>query len=444
MRYQPDRGPALTYSRIFWFWIPLAANWLMMAVEQPVLTGFIARMAEPEKNLASYGIVISVAVVLQSPIYMLMTTGTALSRSGRSYKRLLSFSHLLVGILTALHLLIALTPLYGLLFSGLVGAPEEVVALSRIAFLLVTPWAAAIGYRQLWQGVLIRFRRTWVVLSIIAVRLVVSVIAITIGFVLRLASGVYVALAAYSAGVITSAVYAYIITRIIVGRNFRSVWRVPEQLSWRGLVSFYMPLAATSLIFEAARPIMSVALARLPLPLVSLAVWPVLYSVLFLGRSIAISFQEAVIALLRDERSMNMLRRFGSILTVILLALFVVFAATPLGRVWFERVAGLSPEMAKTAARIFALLAPLPAISALIFCERAFLVTARHTSAITRSVVLELGILVLFLFVFGSLLSSSGAFIAAASYTVSVTTEWGYLRYAGAKAREELRTRFAG
>ena len=91
----------LTYRRIFWFWIPLALMWFLMAVEQPVVTGFIARMADPKINLASYGVVYSVVLIIESPIIMLLSAGTALPRGGRSYRRLVRFSHLLIAGLTA-------------------------------------------------------------------------------------------------------------------------------------------------------------------------------------------------------------------------------------------------------------------------------------------------------------------------------------------------------
>ena len=54
----------LSYRRIFWFWIPLAVMWFMMAVEQPLIAAFVARMPDPELNLAAYGVVFSVALIM--------------------------------------------------------------------------------------------------------------------------------------------------------------------------------------------------------------------------------------------------------------------------------------------------------------------------------------------------------------------------------------------
>ena len=40
----------LTQRQIFWFWVPLAAMWLMMAIEQPSLTAVISRYLRQEKQ----------------------------------------------------------------------------------------------------------------------------------------------------------------------------------------------------------------------------------------------------------------------------------------------------------------------------------------------------------------------------------------------------------
>jgi hypothetical protein len=49
----------VTYKKIFVFWMPLAATWLMMSVEGPFLAAVIARLAEPKYNLAAYGVAFS-------------------------------------------------------------------------------------------------------------------------------------------------------------------------------------------------------------------------------------------------------------------------------------------------------------------------------------------------------------------------------------------------
>lgn len=201
---EPANSGGLTFGRIFWFWMPLALMWGMMAAEQPVVAAFVARMREPELNLASYGVVFALALFVESPVIMLLTAGTALAGDRPSYRRLLVFTHLLAGGLTALHLGIGLTPLLGIIVLRIVGAPYRVFELGRGALLLMIPWTGAIAYRRLWQGVLIRFHRTGVVPVTIATRLAVSAALLALGYGAGM-NGVHAAAAALSAGVVTAA-----------------------------------------------------------------------------------------------------------------------------------------------------------------------------------------------------------------------------------------------
>ena len=66
-----------TASSIFRFWVPLAGQWVMMASEGPFLAALIARMSDPEYNLAAYGVAFAFAILMESPVIMLMSAATA-------------------------------------------------------------------------------------------------------------------------------------------------------------------------------------------------------------------------------------------------------------------------------------------------------------------------------------------------------------------------------
>ena len=431
----------LSYRRIFWFWVPLAAMWFMMAVEQPLIASFIARMPDPELNLAAYGVVFSIALIIESPVIMLLAAGTALSRGPISYRRLLRFSHLLMGGLTALHLLIALTPLFDVIMLRIIGVPVQVAELGRDAFLAITPWSAAVGYRRLWQGVLIRHERTGVVPVTIAIRLAVTAAVLMIGHSLDRYSGLFVGAVAIAGGVIAAAVAAYLFARPVVRHNLNASVQETDPLSWRELYSFYLPLALTSLILLAARPLLTVAISRLPDALDSLAVWPVLLSVSFLGRSISMSFQEVGIAMLQDRSALAMLQRFARTLGAVMLLVFLTFALSPLAAIWFRDVVGLSAALIQMTRLPMLFIAILPAAGALISWKRGILVSAKRTAAITRSVVVNLIVLGGLLVGLGHLLPVNGALIAAIAYAGSVIAEWLYVNIEAAKAQKGM---FAG
>jgi hypothetical protein len=142
----------LTQRHILRLWLPLAAMWLLMSLEQPTLSAVIARLPEPTLNLAAYGLTFALALIVESPVIMFLTLGTALARSRQAYQMLMRFTHIMAWGLTGFHLLLGLSPLYAWILAELVGAPPEVIEPSRIAFLLMAPWSGAIAYRRMWQG----------------------------------------------------------------------------------------------------------------------------------------------------------------------------------------------------------------------------------------------------------------------------------------------------
>ena len=79
----PKEDP-LTFGRIFWFWLPLAAVWLMMGIEPPVVAAGVARLADPKVNLAAFGVSFAMALVLESPVIQLLGAATALVQNGHA------------------------------------------------------------------------------------------------------------------------------------------------------------------------------------------------------------------------------------------------------------------------------------------------------------------------------------------------------------------------
>jgi progressive ankylosis protein len=92
--------------------VPLAAQWIMMALEGPFLAAIIARMGEPAFNLAAYGVAFALAILIESPVIMLMSASTALVDDAESYRRLRNFAHALNAGSTALLLFVLIPPVY--------------------------------------------------------------------------------------------------------------------------------------------------------------------------------------------------------------------------------------------------------------------------------------------------------------------------------------------
>lgn len=385
---------------IFRFWLPMAATWLMMALEGPFLAAVIARLPHASFNLAAYGVAYAFALLVEAPVIMLMSASTALVDSLYNYRRLLVFTYLLVAGVTACQLLLLIPPVFALVMERFLALPAEVVSLTRNALWLLLPWPGAIGYRRLYQGILIRSGRTRLVAIGTLVRLSsMTVTALSLYFLLE-PPGAVVGAAALSMGVAAEAVASRLMARGALATLPSSApeGREGGTLTLPRIAHFYLPLALTSLISLAAHPLLTFFMGRAKAPVESLAVFPVVASLTFLFRSIGLSFQEVAIALLgKDPRNVRSLARFTGWLAVASSGGMALVASTPLASFWFERVSGLAPELAAFAFIPTALLVPVPFTMAVLSLQRALLVTARRTRPISLATGLELlGIAVTF------------------------------------------------
>lgn len=380
--------PLKTVHRTWW---PLAASWLLMAMELPALSAVVARLPDPEINLAAWGgVVFPVSLLIEAPIIMLLAASTALSRDIASYRWLRRFALWAGAVLTLVHILIAFTPLFDFVVVRLIGVPQEIQEAGRLGLKLMTPWSFSIAFRRFNQGALIRFGHPRAVSIGTAIRLLADGSILVAGLLIGSVPGIAVAGAAVSLGVISEAVYSGIRVRPVVRYEVPMAPTVEPPLRMRAFLDFYIPLGMTSLLTLLILPMGSAALSRMPLALSSLAVWPVVSGFIFMLRSMGMAYNEVVVALLDRPGAVASLQRFALFLAGTTTTLLVLLAATPLSTWWFETVSGLSPDLAELARSSvwFALL--LPAFNVYQSWFQGILLNARKTRGITEAIALSL------------------------------------------------------
>ncbi len=84
--------PSISLHQVVSTWWPLAASWMLMGIELPTMSAFIARLPHPEINLAAYGGGgFPIALIVESPIIMLLAASTALCKDWASFVLLRKF-----------------------------------------------------------------------------------------------------------------------------------------------------------------------------------------------------------------------------------------------------------------------------------------------------------------------------------------------------------------
>ena len=137
--------PQISYKKIFRFWVPLAATWLMMSLEGPFLAAVIARLAQPKYNLAAYGIAFSFALIVEAPIIMILSASVALVAGNDSLCKLRRFTYALNSIITAGMVVCLIPPVFYFIAQDLIGLPRDIVRVTYVTCFILLPWPSAIG-----------------------------------------------------------------------------------------------------------------------------------------------------------------------------------------------------------------------------------------------------------------------------------------------------------
>ncbi|MCF8262822.1 MAG: hypothetical protein K9J12_18730 [Melioribacteraceae bacterium] len=407
----------LTYLKIFKFWLPLAATWLMMSVEGPFISAIIARMPDEKFNLAAYGVAFSFALIIEAPIIMLMSASTALAKNYKSFLKLRKFTYVSNFTITFVMLIFLFPPIFDFVIKDLVGLIDEVAKLTYTGLLILIPWPGMIGYRRFYQGVLIRNDQTKKVAYGTVLRLTAMLITSLSFFLLTDVAGIIVGASALTAGVTVEGLATKFMANKVIATIKENSNVIDKDLSFKQIYHFYYPLALMSMISLAVHPVVTFFLGKSFLALESLAILPVINSLVFIFRSLGLSYHEVVVALIGENfEGFEKLKKFGLATGFLIIFLLGLIAFTPLSYIWMHVVSGLSIELSNLTAAPLMVIFILPGLTFLISFQRAILVVGGDTSPITLATVIEVSGIIAALFLAINYFNLFGATAATLAY----------------------------
>ena len=423
-------GAGLSLAEILRAWYPLALSWTVMSMEGVVINAILARMPNPEINLAAYGgVAFAIAFVISSPIAMMLATSTALAKNWQAYQRLRKFMLWLGLSLTLLYAVVAFSPLYDFVVVKLIGAPPEIIEPGRLGLKILIPFPWLVGLRRLPQGVMIRFGQSGGVTMSTIVRLISETTLMLIGFLDGRLPGIVVATGSQTFGMIMETIYANLRVRPILQYELREA-PVDNPLTWRDLSRFYLPLVITTIITFSFQFINSAGLSRMPMAIESLAVFPVVSSLSWLLQSPGVAWNEVVVALADRPRSVGRLRRFTVLLFVGTLLLTLVFLVTPLSKWWFHSVASLVQPLDAMANNGMWFMLVGSGLVVLQCWFQGLILHGRNTRGITESVIVSMIVEVALIAAGIAWGKITGLYVGLIAYMLSYASQifWLYLR----------------
>ena len=382
--------PRLRTSVIILFWLPLAATWLMMALEGPYIAAIVARMPAAAHSLAAYGVALALAWLIESPIMMLLSAATALVHGRASYLALRRFAFLLNGLVTLGMCVLSIPQVFAYVGETLIGLPPEISRLAHLSTVIMIPWPGAIGYRRFYQGILVRHHLTRRVAYGTVVRLSTMTVVATALAMRSELPGAAIGAFAMVAGVVAEAAASRWMAHALVKTLLTQEETTGSLQTMSEIARFYFPLALTSMLAMALGPLVTFGLGRGRAPIESLAVWPVVQATVFIFRSGGIAFQEVGIALQgRHDEYAPEVRRVAMILGGVSSLALALVAFTPLEVVWFQRVSGLSDDLASFAVWPVRLLVLLPLLDFLLSVQRSKWIITHRTAPVTIATAVE-------------------------------------------------------
>ncbi len=421
--------------RAFW---PLAVSWAFMSAELPVLAAVATRLPGGEVHLAAFGgAVFPLALSIEAPVIMLLSASTALSRDLPSYRALGRFATRLGLGLSALHAVLAATPAYDWIVVPLLDVPPPAVEPARWGLTVMIPWTWAIAYRRFQQGALIRTGHAKAVGIGTAVRFGTVLSVIGLAVLAGRVPAIVVITAAVSCGVVAEAAYSGVAAHRRARPQLDPAAERPP-LRGAAFARFYVPLALTPMLSMLVLPIGAASMARMPDPLVSLALWPVLHGVVFHLQSYALAFHEVAVAHLERPDSFRVLARFAWGLSAVLGGVLVALAATPLAEAYFVGFVGLAPDQARLAARVLWLALPMPLLRARLSLVHGVLVAAHRTRPITESVAIFLAVTACLMTAFAATDPLPGIAAAYVALSAARIVETAWVEWRSRDARRRL------
>ena len=196
----------------------------------------------------------------------------------------------------------------------------------------------------------------------------------------------------------------------------------------RKIVHFYFPLALTPILNLGILPVVTFFMGQSRLAIESLAVLPVIHSLVFVFRSVGLSFLEVGVALLgENNKHFRPLRNFAVILALVIVIIFSAVAFTPLAFLWFHDISGLSIELAILSLLPTKILTLLPVLMVFLSLQRALMLNSRKTKHVTIDTGIELTAVIICLIVTTQLLGMVGVIGAAISLVCGRILGNGYL-----------------
>ncbi len=378
----PDRGRPLGMRAIGRFALPLMLNAWLMTLAGPVLNVAIGRAAEPRMQLAAFWIAFTILLVCQCACLVTQQVTAAALHRRESFGAVATSSALIAVASALLVAAIAVTPAGDIVFHRLIPTPSRTAMLAREVLLVLSVIPLLVAVRGLASGLAVYDRRTELLAMATFVRLLV--LAAVAAAVVGLGWGTGAIPAAWMLVGATAAEAAFLATAAFLrARHPAAAEPAGERHgSLVPVLRLALPLAAASLVWTVARPLVGAVLARLAEPELAQAGFGIVFPILLVTCAPLWVFLDVAIVLPRSADDVRCVARFAALAALAFTAGVSALAWTPFGgRVLCFGIA-MPPELARQVLPALALVAFEPLVLSARAVSQGLLVRSGRTAMV--------------------------------------------------------------
>ncbi len=375
--------PRLTLKAVSLFFFPLLLNVQLMSVSHSIINAALARQHDYITALAAFSLAMVVHLFFASPSYQNHTITITMVRGRRSLRGVILFILLVATWVSIMLWLIALTPLGDWLLGTIIGVDRQLIPQTKavVSFFALLPFIT--GFRGLFQGLVIRARRTGLVSLATGVRIAALSVYLPLGmhFFNGPSVGGFALVACVATETVLMAFFAWRVHLPLDSEEDKE-----GEKGAREIIRFAFPLAYSSGLQQAIPLLISAIIGRLPDGALALAGFGVIRGFLFLLAGPMRNLQQAYLTLVRDAAEYRVLVSFFQ-RTAAVMGLMMVLTAYPLNELVLGRIMGIGEELRHSIALPMAACTIFPLLYGAANLLRGFFAGAHRTPLLGRSTI---------------------------------------------------------
>ena len=133
-----------------------------------------------------------------------------------------------------------------------------------------------------------------------------------------------------------------------------------KKVTYRQLINFFTPLAVLPVMISLTHTVINSALARMPLPELSIAIFTVVKSIVSIINSPTMMSRHLIVSMVNDKSNYKVARKFLWVMTFILSLVLLLLGITPVGEWIFKNIIGLESSEISLASSALLILVFLP------------------------------------------------------------------------------------